>query len=590
MANQSETIRKFVKYLNNNEEQGGYWLPNIQRPFVWKEEQIERLYDSILREYPIGTLLVWKTKSKIKRRKFIDNYNPAISLSDFYVPQDEAQKMLVLDGQQRMQSLFIGLIGSYSKKELYLNILSGDLVAPEDIKYEFKFISEAEAVFPFVKFKKIVMSDDRPREIINSLKRKHPEIDESNIDRIQDNVELIREVFCTQENILYQMVDSIDRPDTYSEDDIVEIFIRANSGGTQLGKSDLLFSLLTASWEDAEDNMDDLIADLNLTGYKFDRDFVLKVSLVLLNKGAKYEISKFRDPTIKQGIEGNWDEIANSIKFVKDFIYGKTYLKTDKTLPSYLSLIPLIYFKYHFGYKWKNETEYAEYLNKVNLTGVFGGVSDNFTDSLIKNVAENKDFIVKEIYGVIKTKGKNMEIRDSSLLGLHYSSKELHLLLNLWYGFNYQPSLKENKPQVDHIFPQSILKGIKIENPETGKRNIMKYKALDRDQVANLMLLTASENGSGGKKDALPIDWFAEKDEDYLDKHLIPRDKELWGVDKYEDFLEARKLLILEKFDDLIYTTNGGKQKTKPQQHEVISNSGESVKLESESESFPEKS
>ena len=66
MNNQKETIRKFVNYINNPEHLGGFWLPNIQRPFVWSEEQIERLYDSILREYPIGTLLVWKNKSKIK--------------------------------------------------------------------------------------------------------------------------------------------------------------------------------------------------------------------------------------------------------------------------------------------------------------------------------------------------------------------------------------------------------------------------------------------------------------------------------------------------------------------------------------------
>ena len=240
MANQTETIRKFVKYLNNKEEQGGYWLPNIQRPFVWKEEQIERIYDSILREYPIGTLLIWKTKSNIKRRKFIDNWYTDLTLRDYYIPQDDAQKMMVLDGQQRMQSLFIGLTGSYANKELYINILSGDLVAPEDIKYDFKFKKASDAEFPFIKFKSLVMTDEMPRRIIESLKNQHSQIEEGNIDRIYENIEVIREVFCTQENILFQLVDSIDRPDKYSEDDIVEIFIRANSGGTQLGKSDLL--------------------------------------------------------------------------------------------------------------------------------------------------------------------------------------------------------------------------------------------------------------------------------------------------------------------------------------------------------------
>lgn len=554
MANQTETIRKFVRYLNNTEEQGGYWLPNIQRPFVWKEEQIEKLYDSILREYPIGTLLVWKTKSNIKRRKFIDNYSADIKLSNFYVPQDQSQKMLVLDGQQRMQSLFIGLIGSYSNKELYLNILSGDLVAPEDVKFDFKFLHSRDVNFPYVKFKTIVMSNGRPREILNSLKTEYTEIDESNIDRVQDNVELIREVFCTQENILFQLVDSIDRPTTYSEDDIVEIFIRANSGGTQLGKSDLLFSLLTASWEDAEDNMDELIRDLNISGYKFDRDFVLKVSLVLLDKGAKYEIKKFRDPLIKEGIETQWQNISNAIRFVHDFIYENTFLKTDKTLPSYLSLIPLIYARYHYPDQW-NDKEVTEYLVKVNLTGVFGGVSDNFTDSLIKNVKENKGFKLSEIFGLIRSKGKSMEIKDQSLLSLHYSSKELHLLFNLWYGFNYQPSLKDNKPQVDHIFPQTALKKEKIENPETGKMNIMKYKWWDRDQIANLMLLKASENGSGEKGDKLPEDWFADKDEEYLDRHLIPKEKRLWRFENFEEFIKERRDLILNKFQDIVYTT-----------------------------------
>ena len=118
MNNQKETIRKFVNYINNPGHLGGFWLPNIQRPFVWNEEQIERLYDSILREYPIGTLLIWKNKSKIKHRKFIDNWVDTINLLQFNVPINENQKMLVLDGQQRMQSLFIGLKGSYNGREL----------------------------------------------------------------------------------------------------------------------------------------------------------------------------------------------------------------------------------------------------------------------------------------------------------------------------------------------------------------------------------------------------------------------------------------------------------------------------------------
>jgi len=555
MPNQTETIRKFIKYLNNKDEQGGFWLPNIQRPFVWKKDQIERLYDSILREYPIGTLLIWKTKSDLKRRKFIDNYKSGISLANFYIPQDKTQKMMVLDGQQRLQSLFIGLMGSYDGEELYINILSGDLVAPEDIKFDFKFKSSSSVQFPYILFKDLVFTDSKLKETVKTIVSAN-EVTEDREGRIYDNVELVREVFCRQENILFQLVDSVDRPDTYTEEDIVEIFIRANSGGTQLGKSDLLFSLLTASWEEAENKMDELLADLNKTGYKFDRDFILKISLVLLDKGAKYEIEKFRLPEVKAGIENNWDKIADALRFVKDFIYGKTFLKTDKTLPSYASLIPLIYSRYHYPEAWVKsvESDLVDYLVKVNLTGVFGGVSDSFTDALVSTVKDNKGFVKSEIFGEIRSKGKSMELTQENLLGYHYSSKEIHLLFNLWYGFNYQPSWNQNKPQIDHIFPQSALKSIKILNPDTGKMNIMKYKWWDRDQIANLMLLTAHENGASNKTDILPIDWFADKTEDYLKLHLIPNQPALWELDRFEDFVEERKKLLIDQFAGILYT------------------------------------
>lgn len=554
MANQTETIRKFVGFLNNLQEQGGFWLPNIQRPFVWKEEQIERLYDSILREYPIGTLLVWKTKSSIKRRRFIDLYNDNLKLTDFYEPETDTPKMMVLDGQQRLQSLFIGLKGSYNKKELFIDILSGDLKAPEDMKYNFQFKDSKTAAFPWIKFKDIVLTDKRQREIQQEIIDGAPDLNDAQIDRIEDNVGLIREVFCTQDNILYQLVDSIDRPKAYGEEDIVEIFIRANSGGTFLGKSDLLFSLLTASWEDADEKMTEILEDINRTGYKFNRDFILKTCLVLLNKGARYDVEKFRHSGIRDQIMSDWDKIADAIKGVKDFIYGNTFLKTDKTIPSYLSLVPLIYFRYNFSNDWqKHEAEFQKYLIRTSLTGVFGGNPDQLLDKIISSIRESQTFGLSEIFGVVRADGRSLEVSQDTILGLNYWKKEIHLLFNLWYGFNYQPSLSDNSPQIDHIFPQSVLAKIKLPNPETGKMNLMKYRWQERDQIGNLMLLKAEENGGGGKTDILPEQWFADKSDEYLERHLIPKDKELWKLENFEAFVEARNKLILDKFNYLIY-------------------------------------
>jgi uncharacterized protein with ParB-like and HNH nuclease domain len=368
VKNSKESFRKFVGYLNNPDQEGGYWLPNIQRPFVWKEEQIERLFDSILREYPIGTLLVWKTKSKIRRRKFIDNYKLDIKLTNFYIPEDDKQKMLVLDGQQRLQSLFIGLLGSYEKKELCINVLTGDLVAPEDIRYKFKFIENADIKAPWFKLKDIVFSKKEYDEISENIKEKFEielsEVEKKKITRI---VAKIARIFGTEENLIYQIVDNVDDSELYNEDDIVEIFIRANSGGTSLGKSDLLFSLLTSSWDEADEQMEDLIEALNKTGYNFNRDFILKTCLSLFNKGAAYNVEKFRDLKTRQDIIDNWYNITEAIKDVKDFIYGKTFVKTDTILPSYLALIPLIYFRYHHKDQWHNTVGIPTYLLRTLL-------------------------------------------------------------------------------------------------------------------------------------------------------------------------------------------------------------------------------
>lgn len=554
MKNQKQTIRKIVGFLNNADEDGGFWLPNIQRPFVWGEEQICRLFDSILREYPISTLLVWKTTSGIRRRKFIDNWKSSLRLSDFYVPEDAKKKCLVLDGQQRLQSLFIGLCGSFDGKELCFDILSGEVAAPDDVKFRFKFLDAATTTFPWVKFKDLVFTTKKKRELLDGLKASAGrELTDIELNKIDDHLDLVDRTFKMDEAVTYQELDSIDNPALYTEDDVVEVFIRANSGGTKLGKSDLLFSLLNASWEVADEKMEDLLDSLNKHGYSFDRDFVLKTCLVLLGQGARYEVQKFRKAGVREDIESKWDDIAKAIQDVLDFVRGKTFLQCDKALPTYLVLIPLVYVRYHFPDAWKKAKDMDSYLLRCSLAGAFGGVPDNLLDGLIKKLAEVKAFSVDEAFGVIRSQGRSLELTEDRFWQMGYGSDTIHLLFNLWYrDFNHTPAYDNNLPQVDHIFPQSLLRKIKVENPKTGRMDLLKYHEAERNQLANCMLLSREENGAGGKSDTPPDEWFAGKDADYLDKHLIPTDPELWKIERFEDFIAARKQLITDRFKALL--------------------------------------
>jgi hypothetical protein len=558
MKTPKHSLRKIVTFLNNPDEDGGFWLPNIQRPFVWSEEQICRLFDSILREYPISTLLIWKTRSTIRRRKFIDNFHRGLltRLSDFYVPEDDKKKCLVLDGQQRLQSLYIGLLGSYDNKELYLDILSGEVAAPDDVKYKFAFHESTNATFPWMKFKDLVFSSKTSLVLAQQIIREAGrELIESEQNKVSENIALIFKTFHSDDGIAYQELDSIENKDLYTEDDVVEVFIRANSGGTKLGKSDLLFSLLTSTWDMADKEMEELLSLLNQHGFALPRDFILKTCLTLLDQGARYEVDKFRKPGVRETIESKWEQISAAIRDVMDFVRGKTFIRCDKAMPSNLVLIPLIYVRYHFPQSWSQIKDVDRFLLRSLLAGAFSGTPDQLIDDLVAKIKQIRGFEINEIFEVIRSKGRSLELTEDRFWLLGYGSDTLHLLFNLWYrDFNYTPAYENNLPQVDHIFPQSVLRQVKAVNPRTGRKDVLKYKDAERNQIANCMLLTQQENGSGGKSDTLPEVWFANKSDEYLDMHLIPNDKSLWTLERFEDFIKARKSLIHNKFAYLLST------------------------------------
>lgn len=305
--------------------------------------------------------------------------------------------------------------------------------------------------------------------------------------------------------------------------------------------------------------MEDLLSDLNRAGFGFTRDFVLKLCLTLLNKGARYEVSKFRKPGMREEIERKWEDITKALKDMLDFVRGKTFIQCDKALPSYLVLIPMVYARYHFPESWKTAQDVDKYLLRSLISGAFSGTPDQLIDDCVAKIKELKAFDVNSMFDAIRSNGRSLELTEDRLWQMGYGSDSIHLLFNLWYReFSYTPAYENSLPQVDHIFSQSVLRKIKDVSPETGRRSIIKYKQDDRDQLANCMLLTRDENGAGGKSDTLPEDWFADKSEEYLDMHLIPRDKNLWKTDRFEEFIEERKRLIRAKFSYLLTPKSEG--------------------------------
>jgi uncharacterized protein with ParB-like and HNH nuclease domain len=553
MENRRDTIRKTIRLISGEESVESLFLPNIQRNFIWKKEQIEKLFDSIMREYPISTFLFWKTRELIKVRKFIDNYRDSLRFTDFYVPKDEETKLVVLDGQQRLQSLYIALKGSYNENELYFNVFSGNGEF-NDPKYRFEFFPQEKAIISqgWIKFKDLVYSSKDyytlAEEVISKINSGDPKLNPL----IRKNVSIVKKEFCERENIISQQLDSVDNPEVYELNDVVEIFIRANSGGTPLSKSDLMFSLLSANWEDVEDELNILLDDLNKTGYKFDRDFILKCCLVLIETGAKYDVLKFRDENNLKTIKDNWVRVTETIKDIADFLYSKTYLRDDKALSSYNVLIPLIYFRYNYKNEWKrlDKNNINSWLIKMLLSGAFSGSSDTLLDVVIRNIKNNKDFEINTINSVILNNGRNISITEGIIFNTRYGMRDIYALMNILYkNFQFQPLYSGNLPTIDHIFPKSKLKKIKIKSTETN-RMVMRYKSDEINQFANLMLLSKEENVEE-KRDIDAYEWLSRQNSTYLKLHSIPGNKDLWKIENFEYFIQERKNILKNKFKSI---------------------------------------
>ena len=201
---------------------------------------------------------------------------------------------------------------------------------------------------------------------------------------------------------------------------MVEVFIRANSGGTKLSKSDLLFSLLSSSWEIADSEMEEVLESLNRRGFAFDRDFILKTCLVLLDQGARYEVNKFRKAGVREAIEEKWEKIASSVKEVLDFVRSKTFIQCDKALPTCLVLIPLVHLCYHYHGAWRRAKDLDSYLIRCSLTGAFGGQPDNLIDGLVRKLTDIQEFNIDEMFSVARDQGRSLELTEDRFWQMGY--------------------------------------------------------------------------------------------------------------------------------------------------------------------------
>jgi len=549
MENRKETIAKILGWLNNEEEYGGLWLPAIQRPFVWGTEQIELLFDSIMRSYPINTFLIWKTKELLRLRRFVTHYVDDLPVTNLCLTAHERRKSVLLDGQQRVQSIFIGLKGSYNGKELYFNVLSGN-IEESAVRFLFKFLPQHRAAGfdGWVKVKDVLAGKKgyyaATEEIIEKAGGQNLPYNKK--EQIRKNIDILFREFRDRENIVFQELDSIYQPDLYHLDDVAEIFIRTNSGGTILSKSDLIFSLLRAGWEELDEKVSQVAEDLADRGVGVTRDHIVKTSLALIGEGATMSVEKLRKKSTLKKIVSRFAEIAAAIQDAAGLLRG---LVRGVTVAPFPALIPIAYFRFSCPQAWalRDSNTLRLWLLKALTTGAFSGASDVLIDALVRDIDERNDFDTASAGALITGKGRSFSLSHEELLDTTQKHRNAPLLLALLrHGRSATTTSEGSNPSMVLIFPSQALKQLKRRNNRTG-RKVLAYSRQERDQITNIMLAESDEEARV-KEGSLPDTWFAGKSSDYLDAHLIPKDPTLWKVENFERFIAERKQLLLNAF------------------------------------------
>lgn len=569
MGYKSETISTAIGRLNTR-----YFLPAIQREFVWKPEQIVQLFDSILRGYPISSFLFWEIKpenrDKWQAYRFIDAARQGGTHNTAATTDGVSSPTLVLDGQQRLTSLLIGLKGTYEIKKkwkrwdnpdawtrarLHVDLLhdayEGDGEPNESSTYyRMAFFDQAPEPSDddrWFRLGRILDFDDR---------RKFDEFMESEEDRLPESVTKGRmKVFRRNLERLYRAVWEEDVIAYYTEidqdyDRVLDIFVRANDGGTKLTKSDLLLSMVTSSWDDmnAREEIYSFVDRLNteLTRHNdLDKDFIMKACLVLADLPVAYQVKNFNQPNLVR-IRERWGQIKKAVERGVDL--ANSFGIDRDNLVSANALIPVIYyicknpdvtFRGSTAFEVRNAQRLRCWLVGALLNGAFGGSSDTTLRdirSCLSELGAGQDFPADEVNAAIRKSGRLATIDTDSVedaLDLTWGRRETFLALSLLYDEAGWGTMSYHE---DHLFARSLFKT----NDLTSQG--LSSGLTTRDRLGNLCLLLAHENQ--GKSDMPLHEWLASRDRSFRDRHLIPEDPELWRFECFAEFLKAREQLI----------------------------------------------
>lgn len=568
------TLFKDVKYnlnsLIQNIDLGTIGLPDIQRPFVWKDTKVRDLFDSLYKGYPVGYFLFWENAN-------IDGVKG--------IGTDVKQKfanLLIVDGQQRLTSLYAVLKGqevireNYEKTKIIIafNPLENKFEVPDAaIKRNPRYYQNISDLWqPNINIFKVIM------DFVANLK---------NHIVVSDELETkIQEAFMRLKNLENYPFSVLELSQEIDEEQVADVFVRINSEGKTLNQADFILTLMSVFWDEGRTNLENFCRDARLPSTTYANPFnylivpkpeqMLRASVGLAFRRARlqYIYSILRGKDLDTGLfseerrEQQFEKLKVAQAHALDIQNWHEFIKALKQAgynnESFISSNNNILYSYVFfligriDYKvdlYELKKLIAKWFFMCSITGRYTGSPETAMEMDLAKFrsVDNADDFLKELNSIIDSQLTSdfwevtlpMDLSTSSFrspsLFAYYASLNILNALGLFSKLQVkellESGLRANKSALErhHLFPKAWL----MRNGITEQRDI--------NQIANFALVEWSDNiAISDKEPKVYLPYYQSRfDNDVWQKmyywHALP---ENWEEMNYQDFLMERRKRI----------------------------------------------
>lgn len=516
-------------------DSGHMALPEFQRGYVWNRDQVRGLFDSLYRRHPVGGLLVWATEAKTAAHRGDGPIAAGIV-------------KLLLDGQQRMTSLY-GVVRGHPPK-----FFDGNTQAFSGLRFHLG--TETFAFYQPVKMQDdplwidvtALMSrgNEGHEKLIEAL-AEHPEIGTS---AVKYSGRISRLLGILEIDMHVEEVTGQDK----TLDVVVDIFNRVNSGGTKLSKGDLALAKICAEWPEARDSMKAKLKEWTAAGYQFNLDWLLRSVNTVLTGEAKFSYLHDKGALdIQDGLKRAGKHIDASL----NFIAGRLGLDHDQVFFGRFGVPVMVRYmdKAKGPLDAKERDKLLFWFAQAGMWGRFSGSTETFIDQDLAAL-EGPNGGLDTLLEQLRLWHGGLRVEAGHFTGWSLGARfypVLYMLTRMgeardWgTGLPLRASLlgKMSRLEVHHIFPKAQLYKLK-------------HRRADVNALGNFCFLTKDTNLD--ISDRLPEEYFPQIEARHpgaLASQWIPTDPALWKIERYLDFLEARKALLAaeanRRFEDLLH-------------------------------------